>query len=369
MGDEIAEMFDEAGKELYNETVESLKGVLREQFERSIPELDQGLRDEGGRRWQQKASDFYRPWINEMVETIITQGMNEASGALEDVASSYASEHAVAPGEEGAEEEELLEVPVEETEEVEEVEPEETEPADEEEEEAEGEEDAELEELLAAEFPSRKIMRRKPRRREVRASTSRRRRGPRMGPDRHYDDDVEVSLAPLREIEEDRETQRRREPDPRTPRRRTRRGGGARTRSRHPRKLAGPRSLDIPEIIWEEIEHYIPDGWAENFEPHLEREGNTVIGDEALIQRILGELKYIAEMRSGNEEYPAWENVEVIDAIGEVFRDAGQQPPAWFATVSDRDEPEEPTGWISMEPGEGFGKFEMNPRSRHFRGR
>ena len=64
-----------------------------------------------------------------------------------------------------------------------------------------------------------------------------------------------------------------------------------------------------------------------------------------------------------------WENVDVIDAIAGVFQDVGQKPPSWFSTISDRDEPEEPTGWFNMDPGEGFGQFEMNPRSRHYRGR
>lgn len=378
MGDEIAEMFDDAGKELYKETVESLKDVLTEQFERSIPALDESLKAEGGRRWQKKASEFYRPWINEMVETIITQGMNEASGALEDVASSYAAEHAVVD-EDGKEE--LLEVPVEETEEVEEVEPEETEGAEEEEEGTEeegGEEEGgkgetTLEELFASQFPRRK--RSQPHRRRVIA------RQRRMGPDRVYDEDVEYSLKPLREVEEGQRRNRglpvleeeevvemEEAPRGRSRRRNRGRNANARQRSWHSRRfLAGTRGLDIPEIVWNEIEHYIPDGWEENFAPHLEREGNTIIGDEALIQEVLGELEYIAEMRCGNENYPAWENVEVIEAIGGVFRDAGQEEPSWFATCEDYEAPDEPDYYLSMEPGNA--RLDLNLRGRAFRGR
>lgn len=329
MGDDISDMFDEAGKELYNETVESLKDVLREQFERTIPELDQSLRDEGGKRWQRSAAEFYRPWINEMVEVIITQGMNEASGALEDVAASYASEHAAGP--ESEEADELLEVPVEETEEVEEIEgEEEPEPVEGEEEDEEGS-SLELEELLAAEFPRKKVVRRKPRRREVRATPRR------MGPDRRYDDDVEPSMAPLREVEDHRrrthkspgrqpwhqvEEENAIEIDDRAPRRR----GGARQRSYHPRKTAQGSSVNIPDIVWDEIEHYISDSWRESVEPYVTIDGNHVSGDPEVIEHILDELGYISGQRCGNENYSAYENVEVIDAINGVLQEAGREP-------------------------------------------
>lgn len=161
--DDIVEMFEESGRSLFKKVVEELKDVLRDSFNEAIPELDQRLKDEGGRRWQKAASEFYRPWINDMVETIVTQGMNEAAGALEDVASSYAAEQS-APDDEEDEGDELIEVPKEEVEEVEDVEPAEEE---------EGEEDMELEELLAADALPRTITRPKRHRRRVQADERR----------------------------------------------------------------------------------------------------------------------------------------------------------------------------------------------------
>ncbi len=153
MGDDISEMFEEAGKSLYKKVVESLKDVLRDHFNEAIPELDANLQREGGRRWQSAAAEFYRPWINDLVETIITQGMNEASGALEDVASSYAAEHSAPDNDEDENGDSLFEVPIEETEEVEEIDDVEST-----EEEGGGKEELELEELLSsnATFPSRR---------------------------------------------------------------------------------------------------------------------------------------------------------------------------------------------------------------------
>jgi len=119
--DDLVELFSNSGKDLYAKVVESLKSVLRDQFNISIPALDQLIREEFGKRGQEAAAEFYRPWINEMVETIVTQGMNEASGALEDVASSYAAEKSAPEGDDD-DEEELLEVPVEDVEEVDEIE-------------------------------------------------------------------------------------------------------------------------------------------------------------------------------------------------------------------------------------------------------
>lgn len=338
MGDDISEMFDEAGKELYNETVESLKDVLREQFERTIPELDQALRDEGGKRWQRSAAEFYRPWINEMVEVIITQGMNEASGALEDVAASYASEQAVGP--EGAEEEELLEVPVEETEEVEDFEEEEEPEAADEEEEFDEEEDEEgssleLEELLAAEFPRKKIFRRKPQRREVRAEA-------RRGPDRRDDNISPPKLSYADFIKKN--------PGPFVPRS----ASGARQRSYHPRKMAQGSSLNIPDQIWGEIDHYISDGWREDIEPYVTVDGNTVSGDPDIIAHILDELGYISGQRCGNENYSAYENVEVIDAINAVLQEAGREPRMTGRDCEGYDEDMpvgEQTGWFDLDEG------------------
>lgn len=167
MGDDISEMFEEAGRSLYKKVVESLKDVLRDHFNEAIPQLDSDLKREGGRRWQNAAAEFYRSWINDMVETIVTQGMNEASGTLEDVASSYAAEQSAPDDEEGDEEgDSLIEVPVEETEEVEEVD---VAPAEEEEEPTEDEEEMDLEELLAASVLPRTIRRPRPHRRRVQA--------------------------------------------------------------------------------------------------------------------------------------------------------------------------------------------------------
>jgi hypothetical protein len=259
MGDDIAEMFDDAGKELYKETVESLKLVLREQFERTIPELNQALTEEGGRRWTRDASEFYRPWINEMVE-------------------------------DGADKEELLEIPIEETEEVEEVEDEEeAEPA------ADEEEEADLEELLAAEFPRQKHYRRKPRRRPVFASD------------------------PVLEQQTKKKKSNSR-----------RHGTGARQRSYVPRRQA-QHALHFPDVLWEEIEYFIPDTWEALEELVTVNQDGSVEADDEVLGHLLEELKYIAEMRCGNENYSPQENTQVLDAVGGVLREAGHDVPEWMS--------------------------------------
>ncbi len=162
MGDPLADLFSEAGRELYARTVEAMKSVLRENFDAAIPTLDSNITDELGRRGREQATEHYPQWINEMVENLISKGMHEAAIALEDLANSFAADKAAGPDET----DELTMVGPEDVEEVEEVEEEDIEAVDEE----APEDEEDLEDLFGEEASTgrnyrRHIRRRKPSRR------------------------------------------------------------------------------------------------------------------------------------------------------------------------------------------------------------
>jgi hypothetical protein len=192
-----------------------------------------------------------------------------------------------------------------------------------------------------------------------------------MGPDRVYDDDADYSLKPLREVEEHERRQRGRRrrflpEDPKElqetdvielgPGARVRElSAGARTRSRHPRKLAEEsyrRELHLPRLLWEELEHYSSDAWDTDLAPFLNVQGEQVEGDLSAINALLAELLFIAEMRCGNENYAPGENADVVRAVSRVFEDAGVATPSWFedCMASEEDDvPGENVGWFDID--------------------
>lgn len=154
MGDR-AELFDEIGQQFYADAVLAMKDTLTGLFQEQMGTLSDKVKEEFGRRGLEESAPNFSAWMNELVGDLVQFGMEDVSGAVEDLANSIASEY-IQDGEEASEGdeegEELFEVEPEEIEEVteEEVEPSEEEPAEGEEEEgAEGEEA--LEDLFAEE--------------------------------------------------------------------------------------------------------------------------------------------------------------------------------------------------------------------------
>lgn len=183
MGDR-AELFNDIGQKFYSTAVLSLKDTLTSLFEQQLNQLSDQVREEFGRRGLEESAPHFNAWMNELVGDLVQFGMEDVSGAVEDLANSIAAEY-VQESEQtdvGEAEEELFEVSPDEVEEVEEVPEEEVEPAEEGEEaapaEGEGDEGT-LEDLFAegarpdARRPRRKA--RRPSRRQVSA----RRRGDR----------------------------------------------------------------------------------------------------------------------------------------------------------------------------------------------
>lgn len=174
MPDHLADLLDEYGQSLYAESVLSIKDDLKRIFEETMTNLTSSVQDELGRRGVEESGPHFKPWMNELVEDLINYGMQEVSGTLEDLASSYSAEYIQDESEEGAD---LFAVEDEEYEEMEEVgeeevdEPMEEEEPTEEEAAPEGETLEELfgEEEAAADTIKPRTRRRKPRRREVRA--------------------------------------------------------------------------------------------------------------------------------------------------------------------------------------------------------
>jgi hypothetical protein len=171
MPDHLADLLDEYGQSLYAESVLAIKDELKRIFEATMTDLTEAVQGELGRRGVDESGPHFKPWMNELVEDINNFGMQEVSGTLEDLASSYSAEYIQDESEEGAE---LFAVEDEDLEELEEVSEEEiAEPAEEEEEAAapEGETLEELfgEEEAAADTLKPRTKRPRPTRREVTA--------------------------------------------------------------------------------------------------------------------------------------------------------------------------------------------------------
>jgi len=176
MPDHLADLLDEYGQSLYAESVLTIKENLKQLFEATMTDLTSAVQSELGRRGVDESGPHFKPWMNELVEDLINFGMQEVSGTLEDLASSYSAEYIQEESEEGTD---LFAVEEEEDyEEIEEVSEEEVEVPLEEEEEPEAaapEEGGEtLEELFgeeeaAADTIHPRKRRKRSRRREVTA--------------------------------------------------------------------------------------------------------------------------------------------------------------------------------------------------------
>jgi hypothetical protein len=140
MGDALSDIFDKYGPDIFGQIELQLKDTLTEAFTSGTEEIKNAIKEELGNRGVEESVPYFSEWINGIVEDITHFGMDNASGALEDLASSLAAEYTQEEG--GEEGEELMEIGEEDVEEVEEIPEEEVEPVEEEEvEESEGFED------------------------------------------------------------------------------------------------------------------------------------------------------------------------------------------------------------------------------------
>lgn len=108
MGDALADIFSTAGVKLYSDIVLELKNGLETLLKEGIGGLEQTIKEELGNRGLGHAADLFKPWISELIQEIITFGLEEISGGLEDIASDAAAEFSVKPEDEDEAEEALL---------------------------------------------------------------------------------------------------------------------------------------------------------------------------------------------------------------------------------------------------------------------
>lgn len=185
MGDAIADLFDEVGRDFYADALMNVKDVLSSIFEEKLGALSGTVKEELGRRGLEESARHFHGFMNELVSDLVQYGLEDISASVEDIASTMAAQYG-SDDEFGAEGDDILEVSPDEVEEVEEVSEEEVEPVEEDlgdedlgeeaEPAAEGEEDLEDlfgtdEEAAAHAVDARRPKRRRPRpsRRQVHA--------------------------------------------------------------------------------------------------------------------------------------------------------------------------------------------------------
>jgi hypothetical protein len=130
MGDALADIFDNYGPEIFGDIELKLKDTLKKAFTNGINDVKKSIKEELGNRGVEESVQYFGEWINGVVEDITHFGMDNAAGALEDLASSLAAEYVQ---DEGGEGEELFEVSSDDVETVEEVDEDAIEPVEDEE--------------------------------------------------------------------------------------------------------------------------------------------------------------------------------------------------------------------------------------------
>jgi hypothetical protein len=91
VGPALSEILGEFGPELYNGVVTSIKGALKTAFEATLEQVENTVKEELGAQGLKVAQQYYRSWLDELTADLKQHGFDDASVAVEDIASDLAA--------------------------------------------------------------------------------------------------------------------------------------------------------------------------------------------------------------------------------------------------------------------------------------